>query len=526
MQAEVANFIKENTPNYNAYLLRGFMEEQVAKSADFVGTMFGEAVKLFDGLIQYLRYDIVSPEQRAEYEMKPYRGGGVGGCRVTTSDMILVEYVFAHEGSEYRIPLYIPYLRNDVITIEDTIYVLPHAIKEQAFSRTQNGVTLKVIRQPIRFYQNPDNTYRMVSVSDDWFSNELVPTTVIHNVKERGGRTKTPSATIMHYLLAKFGLLRTFARFGLTPEDCVFTTDIGHDTETFRYFNARLVKKKQPPELLLKVRKEILEDPIKRKFVANLLSILTASNRHTLEDLYEETGIIFQVLLSRTLKGQSFNEIQGQRRIVSHIASLDTYLDPITHKRLQDYGIDDIHDIYDALQYVFREIEKLARVSHTNLYGTRIDYLEELLGETIVRSIFSRWYPILPRLGGSEIDPKKLTEKEVRHIFKFTDNLIRKLSRSRIVQKSPSSYGDNALVGRLSQKVRLSGLSSSGTIIRSPDHRFDPSMVVVESITAFSKTNPGASGTINPYLEITENGHVVRPSFADEIDVLRKYLPY
>lgn len=517
MLADLANFIRDNTPNYNGYLLRGYMAEQVAGAADFVGTMFGEAVKLFDGHIQYRGYAIMPPERRADYEMKPSKSGGVGGCRVTTSDMILVEYVFSYQDREYRTPLYIPYLYNDAIRVEDTVYVLPHAIKEQAFSRIASGVTLKVIRQPLPFHQN--TTYRLNSLSDDWVSNEMVPTTVIHNLSERNGRGKLPAATIIHYLLCKFGFVATLARFDIAPDECAFAMEIGADTETFRYFNARQVKKKAPAELFLKVSKAKLEHPVVCKFIASLLHVLTSFSRHSVEDLYEPTGIIFRVLLAKIIYGHSLNEIQGERRLGSHIASLDTYLDPITQRRLCDYGIV-VKDIYDLLQYVFCEIDRLARVSHTDLYGTRIDYLEELLGETVIRAIYSRWYPLVRRLGG------RLNDAEVTKILRFPDNLIGRLSSSRIVQKSPSQYGDNVLVGRLSQKVRLSGLSSSGTIIGSPDHRFHPSMAVVESITAFSKTNPGAAGTINPYLEITSNGSVVRPPYADEIDELTSYLPY
>lgn len=115
--------------------------------------------------------------------------------------------------------------------------------------------------------------------------------------------------------------------------------------------------------------------------------------------------------------------------------------------------------------------------------------------------------------------------REIGRILKMRDTLISKLGDSRIVQKSPQTYGDNALVGRLIQKIRQGGLSSSNQIIKSLDHRFHPSQVAVESINAFSKTNPGAAGAINPYLEIETNGSVKKPDFIDELNELEKYLP-
>ena len=516
---DIVNYISNNIPRYNDYLLRGFMHEQISGAAEFVSTMFGEAVKLFCGVIEYKGYRIFTPERRAEYELTTR-----DGCRVTTSDLLLVEYLFSYKGIEYPIPLYIPYLRNDVIMIEDTIYVLQRSIREQAFSRNASGVTMKVIRQPIPFYNNTH--YRLESVTDDWFSNEFVPTTSIHRT-QRTNKRKMPKETIIHYLLCKFGLVETLNRFDLTTEDCSFVTEISNDTEEYRYFAAKYAKKKQVIDMFLKIRKDKITQPKISKLIASIL--YTVSNisfqKHKLESLYEPTGVIFRIILGKIIHGNSVSEIQGKKKVDTHIASVDSYLDPITRKRLSSYNIV-VNDIYDLLQYVFSEIEKLSRISHTNLYTTRIDYLEELLVDTIVRGVYSRWYDAVRRLGGvAEIDPKKFNEKEVKKILNIPDTLITKLSRSSVVQKSPPAYGDNALVGWLISKMRQSGLSTSGNIINSPDHKFHPSQVIVESCNAFSKTNPGAAGSINPYLQITKDGSVIQPNYSEEIDELEKFLP-
>ena len=521
MVVDIVNKVAASVPRYNDYLLRGFMHEQIDGAAEFVSTMFKEAVKLFGGIIEYRDYQVVSPERCAEHELKERRG-----CRITTSDLYLVEYIFVHNGKEYRVPLYIPFLRNDVVMIEDTNYVLQRSIKEQAFSRTMNGVTIKVIRQPIPFYNSP-TSFRLESVSDDWFSNERVTTTSIYNQSQNVNRRKMPDVTVIHYLLCKFGLVRTMERFGLSPDDYEFCLDVGGDTETFRYFSARHAKRKLSSDLFFKIRKDKLEDPKMSKLVASILYTITTPvfHKHQLRSFYEPTGSVFRIMLGRIIHGNSISEIQSKSKIDTHISSVDTYMDPITRARLASYGIS-VGDIYDLFQYVFMEIEKLCRVSHTDLYNTRVDYIEEVLVETVVKNVYLRWYDALRRLGGgAKLEPKKFTEREVTRILRMPDTLIAKLSDSRVVQKNPPAYGDNALVGWLSGKVRQSSLSASGQVIKSPDHRFHSSQVAVESIVAFSKTNPGAAGTINPYLEITRNGNVVRPDFADELDELDKYLP-
>jgi hypothetical protein len=519
---EILAEIDRSIPRYDEYLLRGFMAEQISGAAEFVHTMFGEAVQLFCGAIEYRGYSVVPPERRALYEIEPPRAG----CRVTTSDLLLVEYMFVYAGRPYPVPLYIPYLHNDVIRIEDTTYVLQRSIKEQAFSRIAHGVTMKVIRQPIPFYCN--RWYRLESVADGWTDNEQVATTSIHQSKAKGSKGgRLPDATIIHYLLCKFGFTGTLARFGLLPEDCAFVPRVGSDTDAFRYFAAHQVKKKQPVELFLKVRTAKLVDPVVVKLIASILYTLTAFPKQRVEDLYDPTGGRFRIMLGKIINGNGVNEILCKNKIDTHIASVDKYLDPITRARLHSYGID-VVDIYDLLHYVFCEIDRLVRIAHTDLYSSRIDYLEELLVETIVKSVYLRWYTAIQRLGGNamEIDPRKLNDNEVRRILRIPDNLITRLHDSQIVQKSPPAYGDNAMTGWLIGKMRQSGQSRSKRIINSPDHRFDPSMMVVETAIAFSKSNPGAAGAINPYLRIKSNGSVIRPDFADEIDALRQYLPY
>lgn len=512
MDAELANAVRARIPQYNDYLLTGYMKEQISGAAEFIETIFKEAVKQLSDMITYVDMRVVLPEERADMELEYKKG-----CPITVSELLLVEYRFAYAGQFFPVFLYIPYLKNDVIVIEGTNYVLQRSIKEKVFSKTTSGITMKVIRQPIPFYLT--SSYRIESVTDGWYRNETVPTTSIHN-QNRSNRKKMIDATVIHYILCKFGFLGTLARFGLTGDDMSFTTTIGGDVEEYRYFAAKKkVKQVKNVDLYLKVRKSCLEDPAITKLTANILYTVTAFPKHQVEDLYEPTGTIFRIMLGKIIHGASTAEISCKSKIDMHIASLDTYLDPITRDRLHSYGIF-VDDIYDMLQYVFKEIDRISSTTaHTNLYNSRIDVMEELLVETIVKAVYTRWYRV-------ETDSKKLNVKEVKAQLNFSRELVTKLHMSRIVQKNPPAYGDNILVGWKIQKIRQSGLSTSGRIIKSPDHRFHTSMAGVETLIAFSKSNPGAGGAINPFAVITENGSIIRQDYSDEIDSLESALPH
>ena len=515
MDAELANAVLDRIPRYNDYLLRDFMSEQVAKAPEFIEIVFKEAVKLFSGHITYAGMRFIPPEERAGLELDYKRG-----CPVTNSELSLVEYQFIYDEKTYPVLLYIPYLKNDVVTIEDTKYVLQLSIKEKAFSKTTSGITMKVIRQPIPFYRT--NTFRLDSLTDEWYRNMSIPTTSIWNSSSTNYGTKRTDArrpidaTIIHYLLCKFGFLGTIRRFGLTEQDMIFTNVVSGDVDEYRYFAAKKTKNTKTIDLFLKIRKSVLENDLITKLTASILYTLTAFQKHQVEHLYDPSGALFRIMLGKSIYGNSCPEIQCKNKIDAHIPSVDTYLDPITKARLHSYDIQ-VEDIYDLLQYVFINIDRIyMSTSHTDLYNTRVDVMEELLVETIVHSIYSKWYRVDP-------NPKKLA-REIKSILNFPRELISKLYKSRIVQKNPPAYGDNILVGWKIQKIRQSGLSTSGRIIDSPDHRFHPSMAAVETLVSFSKSNPGAGGAINPHLKISPDGSVIRQDYSDEIDVLKDLL--
>ena len=98
---------------------------------------------------------------------------------------------------------------------------------------------------------------------------------------------------------------------------------------------------------------------------------------------------------------------------------------------------------------------------------------------------------------------------------------------------SPSQYNDNWLLSVGAKKTRQnssinknSSKGGSTSKTSTPEHRFHPSMAVVESIIAFSSSNPGISGTINPFLEIDSHGFIHKPDYAAEVDAILPYLPY
>ena len=504
--------VSEAMPHYNKFLLKDFTKKEINGSIEFISVVFSEAVKQFDGLIKYKKYKILSPEERIEFELRPKQDSGV---RIAVSELSLVDFVFEFEGREFHTHLYLPYSKNDAIVIKNTRYMIQRTIVEKVFSKTNEGIAARVIRSPIRFGRT--KIFRVVSAVDERTDHGLIITADIHR-RKRLNKKNTPNTTILHYLLCKFGYLGTLARFGFNPEDFKFVPNIG-ETIDYDYFVAR--KKQKSPELYLRIKRSSLEDPNHMKFVTNLLYLLTAYDRHNIQSLYEKTGAIYRIYMGRITHGDTHTETQYKSHADTHIASLDTYLDPITRDRLIRFGVQ-VDDIYDLLQYVFFEIDRIhTNATHSNLYYKRIDIMHGILIQTIGSRIFEKFY-------NARRDQKKLTDKDVTSILQFSPMLIQNIYKARNVTSEVSAYGDNWLTSFGISKTRQSGLNQQRLTPQAPEHRFHPSIAVVETLISFSGQNPGISGAINPFLQITDDGDIDIDNmpYHTDIDPLIEVLPY
>jgi len=506
MDGDIIRACADALPRYNDFLIRGFREQELLKAPETVGTIFSEAIRLFGGRIQYDKHWVLSPEERLEFEAKR------GAC-IAPSELILVGFRFIFNSKYFYTYLYLPYIKDDFIVIKGNRMSLQLCIADRVFSKTADGITAKVVRAPLIFKRT--QTFMMTSAVSDYAKAEFIIAALIWQ-KKTGRRGATIRPTIIHYLLCRFGFMNTMSQFGLGPTDCTFVSEVGRDVDTFEYFVAKKAIKKKRPDVFLKIRRSLLEDPTISQLVANVLYICTAFQKHSVADLLESSGTVYRIMLSRVLLTVA-NEAQGENQINTHIASVDLYLDTITRNRLADAGII-VSNIYDLLRHIFMDIGRIiVNSSHSNLYTKRIDVTDSVLVNTIGTAIYRRFYDIVR-------SQKKMDEKEVANILSFVPMLIDRLNKEKIVKNSPPSYGDNYLASSGIRKIRQSG-SGTSTDQNDPQHRFHPSVAVAESLVAFSKQNPGIAGSINPYLPIDQDGSIRRPDYADAIDVLLDDLP-
>lgn len=513
---KIIRAVKQQLPRFNDYLLKDFRRDQIEQAIDFMGTIFGEAIKLFKGEIKYIGHQVMTAEERVAHELDNKITGGMVNIR--DCEWVSVVYKFEYRNHVYTVPIYLPYLHNDFIVINNTKYAVQLAISEKVFTQINNGITAKVVRSPINFWRN--RVFQMESVTSGEIAFESIVTVKIHNKSTRR-KKNCIHPTVIHYLLCKYGLDRTLELFGMRREDVEIVEHIDkRDIDLYEYYAAQKVSKNRAP-LYMKVKKEILKDTKKLRCIASILYLLTYFKKHTVDALYDPDAAIFKIMLGKIIHGEHITDPMAINHIESHMLSLDSYLDPITQARLQEMGIS-LSNIYDLLIYVFSNIDKMMLDhAHSDLYDKRIDVLDNLLVATIVQKIYHRFYNF-------EARSSKYNEKIVRSLLRISGQQVRKIYTSAIVRMNPSRYNDNWLISIGIKKVRQNNVkSANNNLIGAPEHRYHPSFAVVESAIAFSASNPGSTGSINPYLEIDEHGFIVRnEEVASQADALLPHLPY
>lgn len=551
----------EKLPPYNYFLLHGYKEQQIDACPTYVGTVFEEAIKLIPhelGKIEYLGYTILSPEERMKFILNNAKFSPT--IDVNPSELMLVQYEFLFDGMTYTTQLYLPYLKNECITISGIKYYLQFAITDKIFYHITNGVGVKVMRAPLTFSRDIREVF--TSTVNHKYPEDIITAGLFHgDIPQTKHDMRTP---LLLYILATKGYLETLRIFGMTKEDVSIELTCDNNDPFYEYFKLRgeccsddiqhvlQMMQSTEPGLYLKVHKDILYRTCenakeKMRVVATLLytfsyfkryQATTYSDNVMLRDRLYNSTEVYIVILGKTFRGMfKDKETQVYDQAINHLTSVATYLDPITElklKRLKDKEGNVIgnncNNIYDLLIYIFKTIDIwIINYNPSSLYDKKINVTDLLLSK-IVKMIFNKVY--------AKIRPKRpLTHDDVRSLFRMNPRAISQISKQCVAVTLQTIYNDNWLLSVGGHRVRANhsgvrqGQSTSGSsgqrdLLTAKEHRFHESFMVVETAGDIPNSAPGTSGTINPFLEITpEDGGVVCPPHAKELDKLAKHLP-
>lgn len=485
-------------PQFNDYILKDYRKEQVGIFPEFISTAFKEATRLFPNELEYINYQILSPEARIEYlKNAPLNKGKYN---VQQSELMLVQYNFKHEGQFISVHLYLPYLFDNALIINNTHYYIQLAIIEKMIFRVVDGVIIKVMRSPLQFWRCEQMVYTSTRGADgiskgQQFCDAVITIRAHFRRKQTKKTKKTP---LVLYFMCKFSLPEVMNMLSI-PENTIFWTDHEDDDyDEWTYFEAR-----PGSGVYLKVHTAtIMPEQQYRRFVVSLLYILTMYKGPIVyEDL--KTTQFYRTILGYNLYPTADGDLLAVAHATNHLDSLSTYLDPYTQKRLQDMSIS-CRDIFDLFANVFISIDSwLNDYSVNDLFAKRIGGADLILIE-IVKMIFNRFY---------DTQRKKVRKHDhIKTMLRISSMAIAKIYEIQSLRANCSLYNDNDLISLYIKKIRQSSTQEksskkSSSSISDKEHQFHPSFVVIESPLAISASNPGISGDINPFAQIDRSGY-------------------
>lgn len=504
---DILSEIADELPPFSKEVLCGLNNRQINAAPDFIATVFDESSKFLRDLIRLKRYSLLDPERCIVIELN--KGKKKFKIPTTLSHVLLYEYVIGY-GDNQSEPVYIYtfFTHQNMLLFNGKRAAVYKSIIEKTFSRVtdkqHDGISVSPIRTHMNFGRR--NVVEFRSVSSGIIYRQFLLTAKLYHGKMS---KKFGDTTIMTYLLAKFGFLGTLKAFGISKKDIFFVDTIDQDTHKYEYFSAKAENDANEFEapLYLKVKSTLLDDPDCRKFVVNLLYVMSYFELQTLQSVYDKENSLWLIILGTIISG-STNPLGAINSAEAHLISVDSFIDPITRDRFKTFGVD-INDIYELLVYIFSHIDTITVNSEPqNLYTKRFDISKGILSEAFGKKIFHNMYELAKKGNPTPQDIKKALRLPMSM---YIYALNKTSDDAQYISRSPEIVGDNWLFSCGMTKIRLGG---------KPKQRLHPSVFVVESGCTVSGKTINRTGTVNPHVMVDEHGGVIKPDFTEEFDAL------
>lgn len=499
---DILTDIRNEMPKINDFTVNGFTEKGINESPEFLKMIFEQSGLILGGLIKLEGYHRLSPEETLAYEYSTPRRH----TSIPTTHSSVSLYRFDIRCKDEIIPIYIytMNMRNGLIYKSGRPIAIMKCLLEKDFARVldndKDGISANVIRINMGFGRK--TVHSISGVHSGAVYRQFI---IAANLYSGAQHKRYGMPTIVLYMLAKFGYVRTLERFGINPDDLRLTETLPPEDDRYEVFVASKEIGYETPMYMV-VSKELLDDPVALKFVVNLNYVLSFHDSLTPESLYAPDSRDWMVMLGRIYSSDT-NPFKNYATAAGNIASADHFIDPISRDRFKAFGVN-VEDTYDLLQYVFLRIDEITTNSRAeDLHNKRIDVvksiLSEIYGKTITKNVYDLGNKTAPT-----IDEVKRALQSSRVMYRTKIDRDQKVLGRRII-RNPEIVGDNLLLSFGLYKLRMGG---------KPDQPLHPSFFTVESGSTMFGKSANETGAINPFLEIDEHGGVIVPDYIGDFE--------
>ena len=512
---EVSADISSSMKQFNDDLIYGFRENRIASIASYLGNAFEQTAAFFNGQLEYIGYRLLSPEERLEHLFEgTVRTGYVSIRRTETSTVM---YSFRHQDEIYNIYIEVPYLIKGCVVYNDTKYypLLPIVERGGVNITDDNTVIVKVMRVPILCGRKPSNKVHVEAVSGKQYWDLLV-TVKIH----QGADTKLAKRTpLILYHFCKLGFRGALALFDVKPGQIDVVDNLVPNDEKNEYFML-------PNGLFIKADKDRMENDVYfKRVVLSLYHVYVTNTQFTVSDVVGDETAYYCATLGKYTSSNGRETPMNKLMLhnaLSHLETTDLMLDMVARQKLASVGIN-VTDIYDLLKYMFYNIDQMIiRYNPNDLCNKTIGSLDQLMSG-VIRKIARKQYPILNSRKGSSLTPEA-----VKTFCKKASQPAQWISTTPTFRPEPSVSNGNWLITVGAKRFQSFDSVESQYGKNAKQHvskktsphllKAHPSLWIVTSPLDIPASAPVETGSINPYLEIDEDGNIKTPSHAREIE--------
>lgn len=522
----LVSIISEQRPKMNADLCNGLSAVHISDVEAHVHDVFRSAAESFPPELKYLGYQRCTPYEEYRELVRPPKPRR--SFELSKSDVYMVKYLFSFKGIEMR-PRYIllPIVKDGgIIHLKGTQYKVSPVIGGRAFNIDKGKVFMGTPRARLVFNKTP-----VSCILNERVMHADVVSSPLYNLKTED-RSKLYS-TLVHYILAEFGLRGMMARFfGIE----VITGEVELDPlveggEHFVYKSRQMAppSRGRGPYIPTEIRIAILAkdyNPIFNSIIGSVFYIIdNCTESITVADL--DTPHQWLRLLSRFIFKTADSERKMFDEMVSHLSSIRHYMDPITKSVLAKEGIV-CRDIFDLLHYLNLNFHDMV-IHHDvgSMYNMELTTTKHLT-YNIVHNIFMMMFDIM-KLNGDRVTIENITssmDKILRRDKIFTVNKHGELSADGIATDCKPYAATCNLVSQT--RAAAAGRSQKhNNAMGDASLLLHPSQVEVGSYQMMSKAEPSGRAKANPFMHFSERSYITpNPKLVDYISVLKDLLSY
>lgn len=495
------------------------------RTRSYIDMLFRINQELFPEGFEYLGNRVCSPDEMFYEITREYNGRRMGN--IAKNDVYMIELQTAFKGVKLEPRrLLVPFIREGgLTTLNGALYSVSPVISDVGFTIVNGNILITfsraklMIRQVDHHYYCNDNREVMYLL---W--------SPIHN--EMAKRTRADldnririESSIPHYFFCEFGLKETFKRWCGVDIEYGYKDDIKHLKETHNFYESINLKGKHlAGDIVFAIPKDKDNITVKR-FMVGIFYVLDVFPDRFLNIDDIDSKELWQIILGFMIFGDFEHQGKIMENLESHLNSFNKYLDEMTQEDLRVVGIK-VKNIWELLFVIMTDLVHHfydTDIDETSMYNKRMEVLRYVMHElNHAVTMFSYNMNAKKGLDNAEKDFVDLLRKHFK-LRTAVNGLTSQHGEFEIV----SYPGDNKLLKLTSMLVpqdraRITR-ARNRSLIEDSTRLIHGSIAEVGQYKNHPKNNPDGRGRINPFLNLTDEGMVVRnESFRELINKAQK----